>query len=163
MLPVLHRELGDTIYLIPQRTASLAHVLHAGEAAPAAPSGVPGNGVPGNLEVTRYVEAIEDPGRAEAQCEWLSSGKARIRTRLASGDAVGVQVAYFRGWKALVRGEPRPVTADGIGFVLIRPECEGDCEIALQWTGPSDLYVAALVSLVALGLTGWLLARRDLV
>src|SRR5256886_2554961 len=72
VLPVLHRELGDTIYAIPQRTASLAHVLHADEAAPAAPSGVPGN-----LEIMRYVDAIEDPRRAEAQCWWLNSGKPR--------------------------------------------------------------------------------------
>lgn len=36
LLPKLHRERGDTIYRIPQRTSSLAHAIHRGEAVPVA-------------------------------------------------------------------------------------------------------------------------------
>jgi hypothetical protein len=155
LLPVLHRERGDTIYQIPQRTASLAHVLHAGEALAPVPSGVPGN-----ADVTRYVNAIESPDRPDARCDWLRSGKARIRARLERGDEIIVQAAYVPGWKAKVGGAARPVLADGIGFVLIRPQCEGDCEINLEWSGPSDIYLSALISLAGLVLAGWLMARQ---
>jgi hypothetical protein len=37
-----------------------------------------------------------------------------------------------------------------MGFILIHPECEGDCEIDLRWTGPGDLWLAAFVSLAPL-------------
>src|SRR5205823_6612688 len=155
LLPVLHRERGDTIYQMPQRTMSMAHVLHAGEALAPVPAGVPAN-----AGVMRFVAAIEDPGQSVAQCEWQRSGKARIRTHLERGDEVIVQVAYVPGWKAKVGGASRQVLADGIGFVLIRPRCEGDCEIDLEWTGPRDVYFAALVSLVGLVIAGWLIARQ---
>jgi len=150
----LHRELGDTIYQIPQRNDSLAHVLHTGEAAPVQPAGVALDS-----DVVRYAAAIEDPGHPEAQCAWPDPGHARIRATLSRGDVVSVQMEYVHGWKASVGGQSRRVRADGIGFVLIEPECEGDCEIDLQWTGPWDYYVTAFVSLAGLALAAVLLWR----
>jgi hypothetical protein len=150
----LHRERGDVIYQVPQRSASLAHVLHAGEATAVQPTGFATE-----ADVVRYVAAIEDPARPEALCDWLDPGNARIRAKLVRGDLVSVQVAYFSGWKAKVDGQSRKVQADGVGFILIQPGCEGDCEIALQWTGPRDIYFAAFVSIVGLAITGLLLRR----
>jgi hypothetical protein len=106
------------------------------------------------------VDTIEAAGRPEAQCEWLRSGKARIRAHLDRGDEVVVQMSYAPGWKAKVGGAGRPVLADGIGFVLIQPQCQGDCEIDLRWTGPRDIYFAALVSLAGLAFAGWLIVRQ---
>ena len=147
VVPALHREHGDVIYQIPQRSESLAHVLHAGEATAVQPTGLATD-----VEVVRYVSAIEDPLRPEAKCDWSDPAHARIRANLAPGDVVSVQVAYFRGWKAKVRGESRPVQSDGIGFILVQPQCQGDCEIDLEWTGPSDLYVSAFVSIAGLAI-----------
>lgn len=151
---VLHRERGDVIYQIPQRTVSLAHVLHAGEAAAVQPTGLATD-----ADVVRYTAAIEDPARPEAQCDWRDSGNARIHAYLGRGEMVSVQVAYFKGWKAEVKGQARPVRADGIGFILIEPACEGDCEIDLHWTGPRDIYVAALVSIVGLALAAIMIVQ----
>jgi hypothetical protein len=138
------------IYQIPQRSASLTHVLHPGEATAVQPSGLATD-----ADVVRYIAAIEDPARPEARCEWSDAGNARIQARLSRGDAISVQTAYVRGWKATVSGESRRVPADGIGF----NECEGDCEIDLRWTGPADIYLAALVSIIGLAITGLLLCR----
>jgi hypothetical protein len=157
LLPVLHRERGDTIYAIPQHSASMAHVLRPGEA-PAPRT----SGLPETPEVTRYVTAIEDPARPGAECEWLRAGTARIRAHLNRDDVVSVQVAYFRGWKAIVAGMPRPVTSDGFGFILLKPDCQGDCEILLKWNGPWDYWPSAFVSALALGFLTWLLKARPL-
>jgi hypothetical protein len=143
----LHREHGDVIYQIPQRSASLAHVLHAGEDTVVQPAGLASD-----ADIVRYTAAIEDPARPEAQCGWTDSGNARIRARLEKGDLLSVQVAYVSGWRASVGGKSRTVRADGIGFVVIEPQCEGDCEIDLHWTGPGDYYVTALASIVGLAL-----------
>jgi hypothetical protein len=154
VVPELHRERGDVIYQVPQRSASLAHVLHAGEATTLQPTGIATE-----ADVIRYVAAIEDPGRPEAQCTWSDPGHAIIRANLSKNDVISVQVAYFSGWKANSGGRPRTIFADGIGFILIRPECDGDCKIDLHWTGPSDYYIAALVSLAGLAIVALLLRR----
>jgi hypothetical protein len=152
VLEELHREHGDVIYRIPQRSTSLTHVLHMGEEIAAVSTWPP--------SVDRYVAAIEDPTREEAQCWWSDAGHARIRTRLLRGDVLSVQVAYFSGWKARVRGESRRVRPDGIGFVVIEPECEGDCEIELAWTGRWDKWVSAVVSAVGWAIVGGFIMRN---
>ncbi len=154
LLPVLHREHGDTIYAIPQRGESLSHIVRPEEVVAGAAA------IPGSADdaAARYVAAIEDPARPIAQCDWNGSS-AHIRAHLGMGDLVSVQAAYFDGWKAFVHGRPRSVSADGLGFILVHPECEGDCEIDLRWTGPGDLWPAAFVSLAALSLTVWLMFR----
>jgi hypothetical protein len=70
-----------------------------------------------------------------------------------------VQTAYFRGWKAFVQGREKAVSADGMGFILVHPDCQGDCEIDLRWTGPGDFWLAAAVSLASWGVWVWLLCR----
>ena len=86
-------------------------------------------------------------------------GAARIRATLAPGDALSVQVAYFKGWKASARGMPQPVAPDGIGFTVIRPQCSGDCEVLLEWTHPWDYWLAAAISLASLA-TAFVIAAR---
>lgn len=151
LLPVLHRERGDTIYEIPQRGRSLAHIIRPEEVTP--PGAIPGRA---DDAAARYVAAIEDPARPLAQSDW-SGSSMHIRAHLGPGDLVSVQAAYFDGWKALVQGRPTSVSADGMGFILVHPECAGDCEIDLRWTGPGDLWLSALVSLAALCLWVWLM------
>jgi hypothetical protein len=154
-LPALYREHGDTIYAIPQRSQSLAHSLR--------PEEVPPSGTtPARADdaAARYVAAIEDPAaRPIANCDWTGSS-AKIRAHLGPGDLVSVQAAYFNGWKAFVNGVPKTVSADGIGLILVHPECQGDCVIDLRWTGPADFWPAAFVSFAALALCVWLFAHH---
>jgi hypothetical protein len=108
-------------------------------------------------EVVKYVDAIEDDSRPEAAFEWLGPGTAGIRATLRRDDLVSVQVAWFAGWKAAANGHARAVSADGLGLILIRPECEGNCEITLSWTGPRDLKPCAWIAALAVVLTAVLL------
>ena len=89
-------------------------------------------------DILKYAQATADAARPPAAFSWLRGGRARIRANLQPDDLVSVQVAWFPGWKAAVRGESRPVSADGMGFIVIQPHCQRDCEILLAWTGPSD-------------------------
>ena len=43
-----------------------------------------------------------------------------------------------------------PISADGLGFQVLHPACEGACEITLRWTGRPDRIPSAIVSLGAL-------------
>jgi hypothetical protein len=152
MLPVLHRELGDTIYAVPQRSHSLAHVVRPGETVPA--SATP-------YQVYNYAQVIEDPARPAASFEWLGGGAARVRAELSPADLVSVQVAWFSGWKAWVGDRRIPISADGLGFQVLHPACQGPCEITLRWTGRPDRIPSAMVSLAALGLLAGLLWRGN--
>ena len=148
LLPVLDRQNGDIIYGVPQRGASLAHVLRPGEE-----TRTQGWDEAARAEVVKYVDAIEDDSRAAAGFEWLGPGVARIRAALRPDDLISVQAGWFAGWKATANGQRRAVSADGLGLILIRPQCEGNCEITLSWTGPGDLKPCAWIAGVAILLT----------
>jgi len=156
VLPILHRERGDTIYAIPQRSSSLAHVIRSGEEVPR-----PGIAPLDQALIERYVAAIEDSSRTAADFQWLRGGAARIRATLRRDELVSVQVAWFPGWKAFVGESRKEIHADGLGFMVIRPECQGDCEIRLEWSGRPDLPFAALISSGGLVVLGLLFYRRD--
>jgi hypothetical protein len=150
LFPVLHEENGDTIYSILPASSTLAHVVREGEPVP-----VHGRDQKvQDAEALRYAAAVTDPARAPVDFAWVRGGAARLRAKLRAGDLMSVQVAWFPGWRAEVRGRRVPVVQDGLGFQLIRPECEGDCEIELRWTGRWDYLPAAAVSFGTLALLG---------
>jgi hypothetical protein len=155
LLPVLHRENGDTIYALSPAPTSLAHVLRPGEAVPPR-----SNRHWQDPAVVRYAQIIGDASRPAAQFQWLHGGQARIHANLRPDDLLSVQVAWFPGWKVSVNGRRKKATADGLGFLLIAPECQGNCEIALQWMGPGDLPFAAVVSGIGIGLLVVLWRRK---
>jgi hypothetical protein len=150
-LPVLHRELGDTIYAVPQRNPSLAHVIHSGETIPATAT---------PYEVYNYSLVIEDATRPPADFQWLGDSVARVRAALTPSDLVSVQIPWFSGWKAWVGGRRIPISADGLGLQVLHPSCQGLCDINLRWTGRPDAIPSAFVSLAALGFLGLLLVRN---
>jgi hypothetical protein len=155
VIPLLHRENGDSIYSVLPPGSSLAHIVSSSELVPVRP--------PGQFwyaDILKYAQATTDPGRPAATFEWRGDSHARIRANLRANDLVSVQVAWFPGWKAQVRGESQPVSPDGMGFLVIHPRCAGDCEIDLAWSGRGDLTLTAIVSLAALALLGVMIYRR---
>ena len=75
VLPLLWHDEDDSIYAVPQRSTSLAHVIPAGAAVVRPP--IHGLDVP---EVTRFVAAMEDPAMPLADFSW-QSGDARTSPR----------------------------------------------------------------------------------
>ncbi len=145
VFPVLHREHGDTIYQVTPQVTTLAHVIRPEERL--APHPKVSVDYP---DVLKYWQAMVNPVNPPAEFTWLRNGSARIRAKLRKDDLVAVQVAGVPGWKALVGGARKPVMKDALGFLVIQPECEGDCTVDLTWPGRPDLPFAAGISLLSL-------------
>ena len=48
---------------------------------------------------------------------------------------ISTQIDYHPGWHARAGGTSLPVFADGLGFMVIDPQCSGDCEMAIEFDG----------------------------
>ena len=157
LLPVLWREDDVTIYRVPQRNTSLAHVIPESAVA----RGVPyQNLAPAELE--KYVATLEDVRLPEAEMRWEGFRKIRIRTVANAGQAVSVQTSYHRGWHARANGRAAEVSRDGLGFLLLRPGCDGACEIELDYDGGWEYQLCRWLSALAMvGVAAFYSARRS--
>jgi hypothetical protein len=146
----------DRIYAIPQRSSSLAHIVHPGEIVTQRPY----NGLAVDA-VSRYVAALEDPSRPAAKMDWFSGTTTRIQAQLQPGDLLSVQVSYHPGWIARVNGADRSVRPDGLGLSVIEPRCDGDCTVEFLWTGGAEkrfmrlIQWAGILAAALWGLLGW--------
>jgi len=126
VLPVLWHAEDDTIFEVPQRTESLAHVIPAGAAVRRPPI----NGLDMD-DVERYVAALDDPALAPARMIWTGQGSARIEVDLQPGQLISVQVTFDPGWRAFSNRRELAVSRDGLGLMTIEPDCRGHCAVDL--------------------------------
>jgi hypothetical protein len=144
-LPVLWREDDNTIYEVPGRSRSLAHVMPAA----AVPARRPIHAVDvGPVEA--YVAALDDPRYPAAAFDWKSLSEAVIHATVAPGQVVAAQVTYAKGWEAWANGRRQRVRGDAIGQTVIEPDCTGPCEITLRYTGGVETTIARALSLAAM-------------
>jgi len=146
VLPEVWREADDAVYAVPQRTSSLARVVRRRDLLrqPLATAV--------DVDPLRpFVAALEDPALPEARWRWRNRHEAEITAELRREHALSIAVSYHPGWKARVNGARRPVSADGLGLMVIEPDCEGPCRIELTYTGGLEMLLARLASLGALG------------
>ena len=129
MLPVLWREDDTTIYRVPQRSASLAHVMRPEQLVRRPP--IHGLDID---EVRGFVAALDSASRP-AVLEWRGANQAHVRAQLEPSEIVSTQINYHAGWHATVNGSLRTVRADGIGLLVVEANCAGDCEIVLEYDG----------------------------
>jgi hypothetical protein len=147
VLPVLWHEEDDTIYEVPSRSESLAHLVPE----EALVRHMPDNGLDVG-EMRRYVAALDDPGIPDAPLSWRRRDLAEIHVPARAGTALSVQVRYTPGWKASVNGRRIPIASDGLGFIVAHPACSGPCTVILDYDGGPELRWTALASsLVMLG------------
>jgi len=145
VLPLLWHEEDDSIYGVPQRSSSLAHVVPA-EAVVRRP---PINGLDID-EVARFVEALDNPALPLADFAWQTQSRAHIAADVHPGQAVAVQVTYDPGWIATANGRPAAITRDGIGLLTLHPQCDGRCEIDLTFEGGAERRVCLGLSLLVM-------------
>ncbi len=144
LLPEAWRDGDDVIYRVPQRSASLAHVIRAGDLPPRAPlHGLDVDPIRG------YLRALEDPSLPPAALRWRNRHQAVITAPLARGQILSVQMSYHPGWSATVEGEPRRVMRDHLGQIEIEPGCEGPCTVELTYDGGTEMRVARAISWTA--------------
>jgi hypothetical protein len=140
-MPELWREGDDTIYGIPSRSHSLAHVIAPEDVVKQRPY------IPFSVdEVRKYVAALENPMYRQAEFIWLNPHQARVIAELSKGQVLSVQISHHPGWRATIAGQPRRVHADGLGQMVIDPECAGQCEVDLTYDGGVEMTVAKIVS-----------------
>ncbi len=151
LLPEAWRDGDDVIYRVPRRSDGLAHVVRRGDLAARQPL----NGI--DIEPVRpYVAALEDASLPLATFTWPSRHEAVISARLEKAEILSVQISYHPGWKASVGGQPRRVYGDNLGQLVVEPECDGACTVALQYNGGIESAWARLLSIgTLLGFATW--------
>lgn len=160
LLPVLWRVDDTTIYQIPQRNASLAHVVPEAALIGRAPRG------PGDMaEIERYVAALDDPSLPPAKFQWEGRNRILIHTTAGPRQVISVQVSHHPGWHATVGNRHPQLGKDGLGLIWFRPECNGPCEVRLDYDGGWELRLCRWISLLAIagllaGLPLWYFRRR---
>jgi hypothetical protein len=144
LLPLLWRDSGDSIYRVPQRSPSLAHVIPKSAVVRTRPN----HGLDVG-ELRQYVDALESDSMPPASLVWSDPDHARISAKMDSSEVLSVQITYDPGWEARVGGRKVKISADKLGFIVIDPEC-ADCAIDLHFTGGWERRVALGVSVFAL-------------
>ncbi len=137
VLAEIWREGDDAIYRVPQRNNSLAHVMRR----PHLVSRRPSNGVDVE-QVKTYVDAIDDPALPEARFLWRTQHSAEILATAQPNHIVSVQTNFDPGWHASANGRPARTFADGLGFLVVEPGCNGECRIELVYDGGREMRVA---------------------
>jgi hypothetical protein len=152
VLPLAWREGPDSIYRVPLRSASLAHVIPRA----AMVTRTPIHGL--DLDPARaYVAALDDATLPLASMEWETPDHVRIAALLADGQAIAVQEAYDPGWRATAEGRPLRVREDGLGLMVLEPDRTGPVAIDLRFEGGTERNICAAVSAaMALALFGML-------
>jgi hypothetical protein len=144
VLPEIYRNGADVIYRVPSRSDSLAHVIRRD----AVVSRPPYNN--SDLDPAKpLLSDLDDPALPMATMHCRRPGDCVIRGEVGLDYVVFVQMTYHRGWRAYVDGEQRPIRRDGLGFMVIQPQCSGPCEIRLIYDGGLEMTAAKAACLGA--------------
>jgi hypothetical protein len=147
--PQAMRDGDDAVYWVPGRSASLAHVI-------ASDSVVRDRPIHG-LDITEtqvYVQSLNSP----ANFRWTSRHSAEIEATLRPEQVVSVQITYHPGWRALANGKSCPLFSDGLGQIVMEPNCGGACKLELIYDGGFEMQAAKILSGASwLGCIAWIL------
>ena len=155
LLPqIWHDDTDDAIYEIPGPPGSLAHWIAPSEAV----TQMPVNGVE-IAPMLPCVAAVSYPTRPQAHMSWQSTERAVIQGTPEQGNLLSVQIPYHFGWRAESNtGTPIPIHQDGLGFLLLNPNCQGPCTVTLVFSGGMESK-----ALLALTVCSWLTATALLI
>lgn len=144
LLPVLWHDEDDTIFAVPQRSPSLAHVIPRDAVVAREP--IHGMDVD---PVRPYIAALEDPALPIASLVWHGPSHATIKATMNPSQVLSIQENYAPGWQASVHGRKIPVREDGIGLMILEPHCAGPCEIHLSFGVSIEAWICRGLSLLA--------------
>jgi hypothetical protein len=145
VLPVLWQGGGVTIYRVPLREFTLAHIVPESAIVRREPR-QPDD----TADVEKYVAGLDDTSQPGTTFDWEGRNRIRIRTTVAAGQALSVQETYHPGWHAAIAGRPQKILKDGLGLMWLRPDCRGACEVVMDYDGGWELRVCRWLSWLAL-------------
>lgn len=99
-------------------------------------------------EVRGYVSSIDSGLFPSAALRWQSANSAAVETTLQRDQVLSVQMSYHPGWRAFANGRAATVSSDGLGLLVVKPECNGACAVRLEYNGGNELILCRLVSLI---------------
>jgi hypothetical protein len=138
-----------TIYRIPLRSASLAHVVEEN----ALVRNKPRQG-DDTVGIQRFVAALDDPLLPTAAWQWKGHDAAVVDADVAPGRVIAMQVSYHPGWHARVNGVAVPLHPDGLGLMWLKPPASGSSHVELRYDGGWEMSFFRITSLVATLLLG---------
>jgi len=144
-LPLVWEQGDDRIYRVPERVYGLARVVPFSSVVRDAPH----NGID-VAELRNFVAALDNPALPTVETNWEGPGSAVLRSSLAPDEVVSVAMNFDRGWSASANGRPAQVSKDGLGFLVIKPDCSGNCVVEISWSAGWEPRIAAIVALLAL-------------
>lgn len=150
MLPVLWHEEDDTIYAVPQRSGSLAHVIPKD----AVVTRKPIHGL--DLDPARaYVAALDDQALPAALLTWSGNSRFRVKAPLKRDQVISVQMTWMPGWRASVAGREIPVHGDQLGQMILEPACPAVCVVEASYGVTTEAWICRILSgMAALSLLG---------
>ncbi|HVY91762.1 MAG TPA: hypothetical protein VHA14_03395 [Bryobacteraceae bacterium] len=156
LLPVLWHDEDDTIFGVPQRSGSMAHVIPR----EALVTRQPIHGL--DLDPARaYVAALDDPSLPLARLDWTTPSRAVIDANMTPGQLVSVQETWMQGWQATANGRPVRVFGDKLGLIVIDPNCSGPCHVDLSFGLTTEGWILRVLSLGVTILAVLALVRRN--
>lgn len=139
-----------TLYQVPLRTTSQAHALPEGAQTTS-----------DGATVHPFVAALRAERLPGLTVDWDGHNRVLIKGRVLANEGVLAHINYHPGWTARVAGAVVPLEADGLGQMWIRPGCEAECSIDLNYSGGFELRAVRWVSLFTiLGAVGVLWRGR---
>ena len=150
-LPLVWQQGDDRIYRVPERVRGLARVVPLDAVVRDAPH----NGID-VAELRNFVAALDNPALPILETNWEGPGNAVLRGFLAPDAVISVGMNFDRGWSASANGRPVQVSQDGIGFLVIKPDCSGNCVVRLNWdSGWQPRFAASIASLALAAAIAW--------
>jgi hypothetical protein len=127
---------ADSVYWVPGRDGSLAHVLPRESVV----RNQPFNGL--DIAQTQiYVNALRP-----AKFRWTSRHSAEIQADVPPGHVISVQTTFHPGWRATANGQDCPLASDGLGQIVARPKCDGACTVELSYDGGMEMKIARVLT-----------------
>jgi hypothetical protein len=145
ILPVLLTDDDVTMYRVPERSPSLAHVVPASASPTHSPLTIADTAGLGS-----YVQALNDPSLPLADLRWEGRNRVHVRTTAAPGQIISFQISYHPGWHARVAGRAIALHPDALGLMWLDPGCHGPCEVDLNYDGGWELRLSRYISYAAL-------------
>lgn len=146
-LPLLFQRSGNFIWAVPERSPTDARVVPEG----AVVRHTPLNGIDLS-EVNTFVSSIDDNTLPLAALDWIDDTHARITASFESGQVLAMAMTYDRGWVAHVKDHAVEVTRDGIGLLVVHPQCNGPCEVDLTFHGGIERLLCRIASFLVTGM-----------
>jgi hypothetical protein len=135
LLPVLWHDEDDTIFAVPQQAPTLAWVIPRNATVMREP--IHGADVD---PIRPYVAALDHP----ALLTWQSPSRAHISALVQPGQVLSIQETWAPGWTASA-----PIHKDGLGLIVIEPNCAGACEVDLRYGPDTETWLCRAFSLIA--------------